>query len=84
MQSVEERRAADLAAGESARTFLQEVTTGGPKTAGKAPLKGSPPPTDLEIEVRTFLSSFNRHERRQWLAHQLREAGKIRKKALTQ
>jgi hypothetical protein len=82
MKTIAERRKADQAAGQNAREWLDQTTRGGPK--GNTPRRGSTPPTDLEVKVREFLSSQNRHERRDWLNRQSLEAGKIRRWIMTQ
>jgi hypothetical protein len=83
MNTVKERREKDHAAGEASRKWLEETTKGGPKGNNGSPKPGSPPPTELEVKVRGFLSSQNRHERRSWLRKQSIEAGKIRRWVIT-
>lgn len=64
---------------EKARTLQQVDVTSRP---GAAP-SGKNEPSELENEVRMFLSALNRDERRAWLAKQSRVVGKQRKGLFT-
>lgn len=78
----EERRQHDALARQDATQFIADTTNGGPK--GKGTGRGTLAPTRLEMQVREYLSTLNREERRTWTARQSAEAGKIRKQVLTQ